>query len=414
MPLESVLLLLDTSEPTRNSDYPPTRLSSQLDCANYLASSVTNGNPESTCGVMSMGGSAEVLTSLTTNLGSILGSLHGLPIKGDRSHVPTSLSVALLALKHRRNKNGGQRVVLFAASKSECTPKEMTKVGKQLKKNNVTVDVILMVPEDEALYGKLCEAAGEGSRVLQVPKGTLPDDGFEFGIDPSMDPELAMALRVSMEEERRRVEAEKKEKEEKGGGPTIKHHTHTHTHTHPPAPSPRDPFGLRFPTLPRPRFAFALRPLSMDPELAMALRVSMEEERRRVEAEKKEKEEKEGGEKLEGVKEEGGERKEVEEEVVGGAGDDALLQQALAMSVDGGGGGGGEPNPSFYETMTAGVTDEDEAMQLALAMSMAGGGGGGGGEGDEDAIKEVMGELDVDEDGVRKAMEEDEDDDKKK
>ena len=51
----------------------------------------------------------------------------------------------------------------------------------------------------------------------------------------------------------------------------------------------------------------------------------------------------------------------------GGADEDALLQQALAMSVDPGG-GEGEPDPSFYETMTAGVTDEDEAMQLALAM----------------------------------------------
>ena len=78
------------------------------------------------------------------------------------------------------------------------------------------------------------------------------------------------------------------------------------------------------------------------------------------------------------------------------------------MSVDGG--GGGETNPSFYETMTTGVTDEDEAMQLALAMSMA----GGGGEGDEDVIKDVMGELGVDEDEVRKEMEEEEEDDKKK
>jgi 26S proteasome regulatory subunit N10 len=47
--------------------------------------------------------------------------------------------------------------------------------------------------------------------------------GFEFGIDPSVDPELAMALRMSMEEETHRLdrqrreteEAEKKDKEEK-------------------------------------------------------------------------------------------------------------------------------------------------------------------------------------------------------
>ena len=33
---------------------------------------------------------------------------------------------------------------------------------------------------------------------------------FEFGVDPNEDPELALALRVSMEEQRARQEAESK------------------------------------------------------------------------------------------------------------------------------------------------------------------------------------------------------------
>lgn len=47
--------------------------------------------------------------------------------------------------------------------------------------------------------------------------------GFEFGVDPNLDPELALALRVSMEEERARQEAAAKKaaedaaKQEKGG-----------------------------------------------------------------------------------------------------------------------------------------------------------------------------------------------------
>jgi 26S proteasome regulatory subunit N10 len=49
--LESTILLVDTSEYMRNGDYPPTRMSSQHDAANYLASAVINGNPESTVGV---------------------------------------------------------------------------------------------------------------------------------------------------------------------------------------------------------------------------------------------------------------------------------------------------------------------------------------------------------------------------
>lgn len=37
---------------------------------------------------------------------------------------------------------------------------------------------------------------------------------FEFGIDPSIDPELALALRMSMEEEKARVERKNKEEAE--------------------------------------------------------------------------------------------------------------------------------------------------------------------------------------------------------
>ena len=38
-------------------------------------------------------------------------------------------------------------------------------------------------------------------------------EGFEFGVDPSTDPELALALRMSMEEERARQEKEEKAKQ---------------------------------------------------------------------------------------------------------------------------------------------------------------------------------------------------------
>lgn len=37
-------------------------------------------------------------------------------------------------------------------------------------------------------------------------------DAFEFGVDPSQDPELALALRMSMEEERTRQERQEKAK----------------------------------------------------------------------------------------------------------------------------------------------------------------------------------------------------------
>lgn len=42
---------------------------------------------------------------------------------------------------------------------------------------------------------------GSGPAITATPGG-----GFEFGIDPNEDPELAMALRISMEEQRVRQE----------------------------------------------------------------------------------------------------------------------------------------------------------------------------------------------------------------
>jgi 26S proteasome regulatory subunit N10 len=40
-----------------------------------------------------------------------------------------------------------------------------------------------------------------------APPGFASGAGFEFGVDPNLDPELALALRISMEEERARQEA---------------------------------------------------------------------------------------------------------------------------------------------------------------------------------------------------------------
>ncbi|GMH83776.1 hypothetical protein TrVE_jg3511 [Triparma verrucosa] len=338
MPLESVLLLVDTSEQTRNSDYPPTRLSSQVDAANYLAQSIINGNPESTCGVLTMGGQPRLLTSCTDNLGKILNSLSNLTYEG-KSSLSQSISVALLALKHRRNKNGRQRIITFVASDVENTEKEITKVGKLCKKNNVGIDIISLVPNSETSIQKLCDAANsnENSHLVTVPLGSLASDVLisspitegsgpagNMGQMGSDDPELAAAMAASMNA---------------GAGP----------------PAGNDS-------------GFDFDP-NMDPELAMALRVSMEEERRRVENNKDETNEPEP---MPTVKE-----------------DDDDLQKALSMS---------EGDPSMYEQITTGVTDEDEAMQLALAMSMAG---------DEEAIKEAMEEMEgVEEEEVKKEMEE--------
>eukprot|EP00429_Kryptoperidinium_foliaceum_P000514 CAMPEP_0176010414 /NCGR_PEP_ID=MMETSP0120_2-20121206/4755_1 /TAXON_ID=160619 /ORGANISM="Kryptoperidinium foliaceum, Strain CCMP 1326" /LENGTH=408 /DNA_ID=CAMNT_0017343243 /DNA_START=148 /DNA_END=1374 /DNA_ORIENTATION=- len=249
MPLESCMILLDNSEFMRNGDYVPTRLEAQQDAANLLVGAKTQSHPESTVGVSA---GTELLVSPTDNVGKILNALHGLPIASKAKDVTAAVQVASLALKHRLNKNGSQRIVLFVGTPLEgIESRALQKVGRQLKKNNVAIDVVAMgeLETNEDKLKELVDAANGRSdeertcHLVTIPAGVLPSDvlasspivhggsgGSAFaasaaaaaasgggggggdafaefgGVDPNMDPELAMALRVSMEEERARQE----------------------------------------------------------------------------------------------------------------------------------------------------------------------------------------------------------------
>jgi 26S proteasome regulatory subunit N10 len=125
------MILLDNSEYMRNGDYIPTRLEAQQDAANLLVSAKTQSHPESTVGISA---GTELLVSPTDDVGKILNALHEVPLK-KQENVTFSMQVASLALKHRRNKNGAQRIVLFVGSPlTGIEIKTLQKAGRQLKK----------------------------------------------------------------------------------------------------------------------------------------------------------------------------------------------------------------------------------------------------------------------------------------
>lgn len=114
-----------------------------------------------------------------------------------------------------------------------------------MKKSSVSIDFVAFgelgdetIKKLTAFNEKVKGQGGEGSHMELIPPGPglLSDqlvmtpimsegaasggggggdggasDAFEFGIDPSIDPELALALRMSMEEEKARVEKANKE-----------------------------------------------------------------------------------------------------------------------------------------------------------------------------------------------------------
>ncbi|MCJ1313491.1 hypothetical protein MMC25_007169 [Agyrium rufum] len=258
MVLEATMIVVDNSESSRNGDYIPSRWEAQTDAVHEIFRYKTNANPESSVGLMTMGGKGpEVLVTLTDKFGPLLEGIHRTKIRG-QTHLATGIQVAGLALKHRSNKSQRQRIIVFTCSPIHDDQKTLSKLAKRMKKNNISIDFVAF-GVDSADIDKLKDfnenvKGGDGSHLEIVPQGSMllsehlrrtpilrdesdanagMDDaaggegdfggasggaggsgGFEFGVDPSTDPELALALRMSMEEERARQERESRA----GGG----------------------------------------------------------------------------------------------------------------------------------------------------------------------------------------------------
>jgi 26S proteasome regulatory subunit N10 len=243
MVLEATVLVLDNSEWMRNGDYTPSRIEAQSDATIFLFNAKTRSNPENTVGMITMAGkSPEVMVTLTSDIGKVLTALHNIKLSGN-AHFTTGVQIAQLALKHRQNKNQKQRIIVFVGSPVVEDEKTLVKLGKKLKKNNIAIDLINFGEEEEntSKLEAFINAVNnsDNSHLVTIPPGphilsdvlmtspiVIDEDGaapsgfaggnndFEFGVDPNIDPELALALRISLEEEKMRQEQEAKKKME--------------------------------------------------------------------------------------------------------------------------------------------------------------------------------------------------------
>ncbi|VDN57652.1 unnamed protein product [Dracunculus medinensis] len=239
---ESTMICLDNSEWMRNGDFTPTRLQCQQDAANLVIQCKLRSNPENAVGIISMANTVEVLSTLTQENGRLFMKLHQVEPKGE-SNVIGGIKIAHLALKHRQNRNHKMRIVVFIGSPVNCIDRnELAKLSKKLKKEKVVVDIICFGEADgdsNDIFGQFIESLnsreGGGSNLIVVSSGSTLTEalvsssvcrgedgtaapvvaasggGFEFGIDPEDDPDLALAcishyyaLRVSLEEQRQR------------------------------------------------------------------------------------------------------------------------------------------------------------------------------------------------------------------
>lgn len=245
MGLEATMIAIDNSEYMRNGDFLTNRYEAQLSATEFIFQNKVNSNPENTVGLLAYGGNGpEVLSTLTTDYGKILSGAHETKISGE-NHFSSGIQVAALALKHRQNKIQNQRIIIFVGSPLKESEKELEKLAKKMKKNNVAIDIINF-GEEGVNTSKLEKFNSiinnhDNSHLVTVPPGPrllyeviatspiLVEEGFEMGgagdfgvdgfgagsgdlIDPNMDPDLALALRLSLEEEKSRQEREANEK----------------------------------------------------------------------------------------------------------------------------------------------------------------------------------------------------------
>ena len=182
MVLEATILCIDNSDWTRNGDYYPSRFQTQIEAANLIIENRCENNPENSIGIMTMAGKrVEMISTLTNDESRLLHSMSNIHLNGE-CDITSSLSIAILCLKHRINKNQKQRIILFIGSPVQAKKENLIQIGKKLKKYNVAVDIISFghVEENrEPLNTLLTEVNNSNnSSILEVPLGSYIMDSL--------------------------------------------------------------------------------------------------------------------------------------------------------------------------------------------------------------------------------------------
>jgi len=232
------MICLDNSEYMRNGDYEPDRLVAQNDTVKDISAHKTQANQESTVGFLSMAG-RRIETHMTPsrNVGAIMTALQKEVKASGKANFIGGLKTAQLALKNRQNKNQRQRVIMFVGSPVLDDVAELVKLAKNFKKNNIAVDIINfgsenMTNENPEKLEAFIQAvnSSDNSHLVTIPPGphefsdlvmtspivmesaggsttsTITSNaaarpaGGVADVDPNLDPELAMVIRMSAED----------------------------------------------------------------------------------------------------------------------------------------------------------------------------------------------------------------------
>ena len=217
-------VIIDNSEYARNGDFQPNRYQQQIDAADYYVRDLKNNSGNAHTAIIAGAGESPYVVLADAATSAIYHEK--LYIKGELD-IYSSIEIALLT--------SPEEIILFHCSvvfgdekKIEEYKNDLKKLLKKLKKNNIALKIINFgeVESNTAFWSDI-SADFSGDDVISVIN-FMPDGGMllweqinsysqfnsggdnenafmEYGgIDPSMDPELAMALRMSLEDEQQR------------------------------------------------------------------------------------------------------------------------------------------------------------------------------------------------------------------
>ncbi|CRG98088.1 proteasome subunit alpha type 5, putative [Plasmodium gallinaceum] len=211
--IEATIICIDNSDYNRNEDIIPNRFLSQIDCINVLCCNKTSMHYKNNIGILMMAGDKiKVKVSLTNDIGQLLSCIHDIKLDGT-CDIIRSLLIAQLALKHRVDKNLEQKIILFIGSPFDVNEKQLINTGKQLKKNNISVDIISFgnTNKNRDKLMKLFESVNnnDNCRFIECPENETNLSKFvlnsflnhnDFNIDNMQDEQLISAMQMSLEE----------------------------------------------------------------------------------------------------------------------------------------------------------------------------------------------------------------------
>ncbi|CDO63851.1 proteasome subunit alpha type 5, putative [Plasmodium reichenowi] len=212
--IEATIICIDNSDYNRNEDIVPNRFLSQIDCVNVLCCNKTSLHYKNNIGILMMAGDKiKVKVSLTNDIGQLLSCIHDIKLDGT-CDIIRSLLIAQLALKHRVDKNLDQKIILFIGSPFNVNEKQLINTGKQLKKNNISVDIISFgnIDKNRDKLMMLFESVNnnDNCRFIECPEyennlskfvlnSFLNNNDFNIG-NIQDDDQLLNAMQLSLEE----------------------------------------------------------------------------------------------------------------------------------------------------------------------------------------------------------------------